>query len=110
MLTNSDATLYSRHRNGDTDTWERTYIPDVWWYKNEKSSVTTEGLKTADIFTVRIPDLSIEIKKDDRLVKGKCEIDIVTIRDLKYSIEQFKVTSVNYNRFFGNPHIKVGGV
>lgn len=38
MITNTDATLYSRKYNSETrlDEWERAYIPEVWWYKVEK--------------------------------------------------------------------------
>ena len=71
MLTNTDATLYHRSYNPATrlDEWERVYIPAVWWYEAEQSSVTTEGRKTADTFMVRIPDTTVLVKKDDYLVK-----------------------------------------
>ena len=44
MLTNTDATLYHRSYNPATrlDEWESTYIPALWWYEAEQSSVTTE--------------------------------------------------------------------
>lgn len=111
MITNTDVTLYSRKYNPETrlDEWERSYIPAVWWYKNEKSQITTDGLKQADTYTVRILDTSVEIKKDDYLVKGECQIDIQTIKDLD-RVDKTRVTSVNYNTFGGNPHIKVVGV
>lgn len=111
MLINSDATLYSRKYNPSTrlDEWERTYIPEVWWYKNEKSQITTDGLKQADTYTIRIPDTSVAIKKDDYLVKGDCQIVMQTIKDLD-GFDKTRVTSVNYNAFGGNPHIKVVGV
>ena len=111
MLTNTDVTLYSRKYNPSTrlDEWERTYIPEVWWYKNEKSQITTDGLKQADTYTVRIPDTSVEIKKDDYLVKGDCKVDMQTIKDLD-GLDKTRITSANYNTFGGNQHIKVGGV
>ena len=67
MLTNTDATLYHRSYNPATrlDEWESTYIPALWWYEAEQSSVTTEGRKTADTFMVRIPDTTVLVKKDD---------------------------------------------
>ena len=45
MLTNTDAPLYHRRYNPVTrlDEWESTYIPALWWYEAEQSSVTTEG-------------------------------------------------------------------
>ncbi len=111
MITNTDATLYSRKYNSETrlDEWERTYIPEVWWYKNEKSQITTDGLKQADTYTVRIPDTSVKIKKDDYLVKGDCKVDMQTIKDLG-GLDKTRITSANYNTFGGNPHIKAVGV
>ena len=82
---------------------------EVWWYKNEKSQITTDGLKQADTYTVRIPDTSVEIKKDDYLVKGDCKVDMQTIKDLD-GLDKTRITSANYNTFGGNPHIKVVGV
>ena len=45
MLTNTDATLYHRHYNPATrlDEWGSTYIPALWWYEAEQSSVTKIG-------------------------------------------------------------------
>lgn len=111
MITNASATLYSRIYNKDKrmDEWKKTLIEKVWWHESEASSITSEGLKRADTFVIRIPDTSISVKKDDYLVKGECEIDMTTVKDLKG--EQYcKVTSANYNIFGSNPHIKVGGV
>ena len=51
----------------------------------------------------------MEIKKDDYLVKGDCKVDMQTIKDLD-GLDKTRVTSVNYNTFGGNPHIKVVGV
>lgn len=111
MLTNTDATLYSRKYNPSTrlDEWERTYLPAVWWYKAEQSAVTTDGLKTADVYTIRIPGTGVEVKKDDYIVRGNCPVKMQTVKDLE-GLECCKVTAANYNRFGGTPHIKVGGV
>lgn len=110
-LTNSDCTIYSRNRDpsNDYDTWTRIYIPECWWYENTKSSVTTEGLKSGDVLTVRIFDLSVQVKKGDILIKGNCPEEIQTVKDLA-AYEYFKVTTANYNSFGDNPHIKVVAV
>ena len=110
MLTNTDATLYHRHYNPETrlDEWGCTYIPALWWHEAEQSSVTTEGRKTADAYTVRIPDITVLVKKDDYLVRGQCSIQMKTAKDLT-GTEYFKVSAANYNRYGGNPHIKVTG-
>ena len=109
MMTNSDCTIYNRIRSDDGDTWKRTYIPEVWWFEDTKSSITTEGFKSGDALTVRIPDISVQIKKDDIIIKGNCKAEIKSVKDLD-GYEYYKVSGANYNRFGGNPHIKVVGV
>lgn len=109
MLTNMDCTIYSRIQNGDFDAWEKQYVPKCWWFVENKASVTTEGLKTADVLKLRIPDLSVLVKKGDYIVKGDCPVDMQTVKDLK-GLEYFLVTTANYNVFGSNPHIKVVGV
>lgn len=110
MLTNTDITIYHREYDPSSglDTWSRAYVPAAWWFKNEKSSVTTEGLKRADVYTIRLPDTSIILKKDDYIVKGNCEVVMETVKDLE-GFEKTRVTSVNYNTFGDNPHIKAVG-
>ena len=111
MITNTDITIYSRVCDPLTrlDKWKKIYVSAAWWYKNEKASITTDGLKSADVYTVRIPDTSIELKKDDYIVKGNSPVEMQTVKDLS-GIEFAKITSVNRNLFGGNPHIKVVGV
>lgn len=110
MLTNTGITIYNREYDSESgfDTWKRVYVPAAWWYKNEKSSITTEGLKQADVYTIRIPDTSIALKKDDYIVKGNCDVAMETVKDLE-GLEKTRITSVNYNTFGGNPHIKAVG-
>ncbi len=111
MTTNTDITIYSRVCDPLTrlDKWKKIYVSAAWWYKNEKASITTDGLKSADIYTVRIPDTSIELKKDDYIVKGNCPVEMQTVKDLE-SLEKTRIISVNYNAFGDNPHIKAVGV
>lgn len=111
MLTNTDATLYHRVYDSDsrTDIWNRIYIPEVWWHQESKSNVTSEGLQVADAYTIRIPDVSIEIKKDDYLIKRNCEKEIKTVKDFP-DCEKCRVVGVNYNRIGNEPHVKVVGV
>lgn len=110
MLTNTDITIYHREYDSSAgfDTWKRVYVPEAWWYENEKSSITTEGLKRADVYTIRIPDTSISLKKDDYIVKGNCAVTMQTVKDLE-GLEKTRITSVNCNTFGGNPHIKAVG-
>lgn len=110
MLVNSDCTIFSRNRDPSTGqiAWERQYVEECWWFVETKSTVTTEGLKSADVLKARIYDLEVKVKKDDILVKGDCQIEIETVKDLAGN-EYFKVTTANYNTFGDNPHIKVVG-
>lgn len=111
MLTNTDITIYNREHDLSSrlDTWKRIYVPEAWWFKKEKSTVTTDGLKTADVYTVRIPGTKVEVKKDDYIVKGNCHISMQTAKDLDMC-EKMRVTSVNYNMSGDSQHIKVVGV
>ena len=111
MLTNTDVTIYSRKYNKARrlDEWKKIYIPKAWWFKEEKSTLTAEGRINADVYTIRIPGTGAIIKKDDYIVKGNCNIKMETVKDLE-NVEKVRVTSVNYNTFGDNPHIKVVGV
>lgn len=111
MLTNADATLYHRIRSkGNDDVWQRIYLPLVWWYENIVSGVTTNGMKTsngaANVLTVRVPDVSVDIKKNDYLVRGNSDIEMDTVKSLS-GIPHYCITGANYNTFGSNPHIKV---
>lgn len=109
MITNADCTLFSRIRGATEDSWEKQYIPAVWWHLNTKSSITTDGLKSADVLTVRIWDVSVRVKKGDYLVKGNCPVQMQTVKDLR-DYECFCITGANYNTFGDSPHIKVVAV
>lgn len=110
MITNADATVYHRVRDNAGDTWERKYLPTVWWHEGIVSGITTNGIKTANgltnVLTVRIPDISVEVKTGDYIVEGNCGVDMETVKDLK-GLDYFCITGANYNRFGNNPHIKV---
>ena len=111
MITNTDVTVYNRAYDSEnkTDKWTRTYVPEAWWFKESKSSITADGRDNQDVITVRIPDTSVPVKKDDYIVKGMCDVAPQTVKDLD-GFEKVRVTSANYNAFGGNPHIKVVGV
>lgn len=111
MLTNTGVTIYNRNYSKALghDEWKKIYIPKAWWFKEEKSTLTAEGRINADAYTIRIPGTDAVIKKDDYIVRGNCNIKIETVKDLE-NVEKVRVTSVNYNGFGDNPHIKVVGV
>lgn len=97
-----------RDAEKNQDTWKRQYVKECWWFEDTKSSVTTDGLKSADVLKVRIPDMSVVVKKGDYILKGMCKVNMTTIKDLA-EYDYFKVTSANYNTFGDEPHIKVVG-
>lgn len=111
MLTNTDVTIYRREYDKacGLDKWVKTYVPAAWWFKEEKSTLTPEGRVNADVYTIRIPNTKISVKKDDYIVKGNCNIRMETVKDLEGK-EKIRVTSVNHNTFGGNHHVKVVGV
>lgn len=111
MLTNTDITIFHRVYDPKTrlDAWKMIYVPGAWWFKKEQSTITTDGRKNADVYTIRIPNTNIALEKDDYIVKGICRVKMQTVKDLE-GIEKVKITSANYNTFGGNPHIKVVGV
>lgn len=110
MITNADCTVYKRIRTAGSNefTWKRQYVEECWWFEDTQSSITIGGLKSADVLTVRIPDLTIEIGKDDYIVKGNCPVEMQTVKDLE-GYSYYKVTKANYNSFGLNSHIKVVG-
>lgn len=111
MLTNTGVTIYNRNYSKalKRDEWKKIYIPKVWWFKEEKSTLTAEGRINADVYTIRMPGTDAVIKKDDYIVRGNCNIKMETVKDLE-NVEKVRVTSVNYNTSGDNPHIKVVGV
>lgn len=108
MLTNTDCTIYHRVRDPLTKdiSWVRQYVERCWWFKNTASNISTEGVRNADVLTIRILDMEILVEKDDCVIKGNCDVQIKTISDLE-GYDYFKVTTANRNVFGDNPHIKV---
>ena len=109
MLTNADCTIYTGIPSSGEMVYKRQYISECWWFLDTKTAITTEGLKTADILKLRIPDMTVQVKKGDVVVKGDCKIEIETIKDLKKR-QYYKVIKVNYNDFGDEPHIRVEAV
>lgn len=111
MVTNTDMTIYRRAHNDydSNDSWEREYVKDAWWFLNTQSQLTANGLKSANVLTVRIPGTTVNIKKGDYVLKGDISVAMKTVKDL-VGYEYYCVTSANYNVFGDEPHIKVVGV
>lgn len=108
VLTNASCTIYHRTSSPSDgrDVFEKTYIPECWWYLQNKSVINNGGMTDQSVLTIRIYDLNVKVKKGDYIVKGECLVDMVTVKDLK-AYEYFKITLANHNDFGDNQHIKV---
>lgn len=132
MITNMDVTVYNRKYDETThfDTWSRTVLHGVHVYVDHKTAVTDNGLKSAEVYKIRIPADIPEagqylppdqfarcggygywtIQNDDQIVLGECQIEIERPADLKAVFQKHcKVTSWSDNRFGTTPHWRIGG-
>lgn len=57
MITNADVTVYNRISGDSThyDTWIRTVLHGVHVRVDHKTAVTDNGLKSAEVYKIRIP-------------------------------------------------------
>ena len=57
MITNADVTVYNRISGDSThyDTWIRTILHGVHVHVDHKTAVTDNGLKSAEVYKIRIP-------------------------------------------------------
>ncbi len=134
-LCNDTLTLYNARRNREKDctVYERTVIAGISWYSVVKSTVTDKGLKTANLYTIRIPidadfngkswidpkgytqadDVSalFTLDEGDVIVKGIGPENITSPAQLhKQYSDSFTVLSVTDNRRAPNAkHFKVVG-
>lgn len=134
MITNADITLYNYYYDKDTrlDRWHRIIIRGVHFYVDHKVSVGDNGLNSADVYKIRIPEdakfldeyvqedewavLGSNIagkwtlQHDDIVVLGGCEMDIDRPAELKGTGKKYcKITSWADNRFGALPHWRIGG-
>ena len=112
------------------NSYRRTVIRGVWFYADNKTAITADGIRSADVFKVRIPthadlgganyvppeeyagmDGTWTLKADDYVARGILEDEIEKPADLKKEGRQvFRITSWADNRFGGLPHWRIGGV
>ena len=94
VITNADVTVYNRISGDSThyDTWIRTVLHGVHVHVDHKTAVTDNGLKSAEVYKIRIPADIPEagqylppdqfaccggygywtIQNDDQIVLGEC--------------------------------------
>lgn len=125
MITNADITIYNKNLELETkmDTWKRTVIRGVSFYSDIKVSLDSNGLATADIYKVRIPEECCDgyvpedkylgedgtwtVRNDDYIVLGESSLEIERPKDLKGT--HFRINSWSDNRRGSLPHIRIGG-
>lgn len=134
MLTNADITIYNRKRNPETKKMEycRTILKGVHWYTEQKVTVGENGLKSADLYKIRVPMYNRRnhylapgeytalpwgehtrywtAENGDLFAKGAVELEITKPSDLQsLHIPWGTVVSHSDNRCGGLPHIRIGG-
>lgn len=133
MITNASLTIYNRRKNPATGFYEyvRHFIPEVYWYTDQKTVVAEKGVQSADIYKIRIPEEQLQdyvsseeyhvlaqeeqqtkwtVDNQDLFVKGDCSIEIKSSADLEKMHKTYgAVKSWSDNRFSGLPHIRIGG-
>ena len=131
MITNADVTIYNSYLDPKTrlEIYKRTVIKEVWFYVDNKVSVDSDGLNSADVYKVRIPahadtegsafvppweytgtDGTWTLQADDYVVRGVCDKEISTPAELKkWKYQVFRINSWADNRFCGQPHWRIGG-
>lgn len=125
MIINADITIYNKNLEPETklDTWKRTVIRGVSFYRDIKVSLDSNGLTTANICKVRIPEECCDgyvpedkylgedgawtVRNDDYIVLGESSLEIERPKDLKGTY--FRINSWSDNRRGSLPHIRIGG-
>ena len=117
MMTNADLTIYNIHgvdKKTARKIYLKTQIKGVNFYTKQQTTVTDQGLSSADLYQIRIP-LSAEeaekywtINNGDLFGKGLLE-DFE--KELEFLKQQYtgKVLSFSDNRRGSLPHWRIGG-
>ena len=73
MLTNADITIFNKIPNQSKKCFDYVghYISDVSFYTDQKVSVGDGGLKSANVYKIRIPEESLEGYEDLFWMDGK---------------------------------------
>lgn len=123
MITNADITIINRVYDPNTrlDKWKATFIEDVSFYGDTKVNLDGNGLTTADVYKIRIPnskgyvpaeeytgeDETWTIQIDDYIVKGKLDKEVTRPAELD---DKIRIKSFSDNRRGLSPHLRIGGM
>ena len=135
MMTNADLTLYNIRTDKTTKLpeYHRTQLKGIHWYTDQKVQLSDKGLKSADMFKIRIPEdvdsggkayvppeeyRAMEnvsgvwtIQNGDIFVRGLVDLGITKQSDVfeRYKDSSGRVNSWSDNRQGGLPHFRIGG-
>lgn len=116
MITNADITIISKTFIEETreDKYSAKVVNGVSWYADFKASIGENGLKSSDVYKVRIPlnknTKDIKVSKGDIVVRGEIEItDSDTPKSIMKDNEAFVVTSYSVNDRGSLKHIRIFG-
>lgn len=123
MITNADITILNRVYDPEErlDKWKATFIENVSFYSDTKVNLDSNGLTTADVYKMRIPDYegyvpaeeytgkkdTWTIQIDDYIVKGKLNKEVTRPAEL---VNKIRIYSFSDNRRGVSPHLRVGGM
>lgn len=133
MLTNASLTIFNRFPDGQSRKFVYIpyYIPNVWFHTDQKVSVGDGGLKSADIYRIRVPysecgdwlpsndfaDLTDPegkwtVQNGDFFIVGEWTGNKVSgIEEIKkeFSGVVGRINSHSENFFGSSKHIRIGG-
>lgn len=134
MLTNAEITIFNCFPDKDSKKFVYIphYIPSVWFHTDQKISVTSGGMVSADSYQIRIPRRVCEgwlppeefnsssypmgrwtVQNDDLFIVGQWygSMQVSGIEEIKreFSGVVGKVLSHSENFFGSSPHIRIGG-
>lgn len=115
MITNANITIVSKVFDEETreDKYSAKVVKNVSWYADFKANIGENGLKSGDVYKVRIPideNSDIKISKGDIVVRGEIEItDSDTPKSIMKDRDAFIVTSFSNNDRGILKHIRIFG-
>lgn len=115
MITNANITIVSKIFDEEKreDKYSAKVVKDVSWYADFKANIGEKGLKSGDVYKVRIPiheNTDIKVSKGDIVVRGEIEInESDTPKTIMKDREAFIVTSFSINDRGSLKHIRIFG-
>lgn len=133
VLTNASLTIFNRFPDGQSRKFVYIphYIPNVWFHTDQKVSVGDGGLKSADVYKIRIPysecgdwippndfaelanpEGKWTVQNGDFFLVGAWSGEKISgIEEIKkeFSGEVGRVLSHSENFFGSSKHIRIGG-